>query len=124
MAEKSENSNGEAPRTEFERSIARAAATDNAASARAPDRTSALVDGHGTSMKKDEAIASDDQLQALASELETLKQSVMKIAQTARAAATDQVDVTIADIEKTLTRNVFASVGIAALIGYLWGRSR
>lgn len=66
----------------------------------------------------------EDQLQALKSELETLKKAVSSIATTARGLAAEKVDVTIADVEGALKTNVFASVGIAALVGYLWGRTR
>jgi ElaB/YqjD/DUF883 family membrane-anchored ribosome-binding protein len=66
----------------------------------------------------------DDQLEALKVELENIKQSVAKIAATARGVATEKVDVTVADVEEALRKNVFASVGVAALIGYLWGRTR
>ena len=38
--------------------------------------------------------------------------------------ATEKVDMTVADIEGALKRNVLASVGIAALVGYLWGGTR
>jgi hypothetical protein len=78
VAEKFENANG-APNTEFERSIARSAASDGSAS-------------------------------GIANKTPTL--------------ATEKVDMTVADVEEALKRNVFASVGIAALVGYLWGRAR
>ena len=66
----------------------------------------------------------DDRVKDLAAEMETLRLQLAEIALTAREVANKKVDVTVADIEETLTRNVFASVGIAALAGYLWGRLR
>jgi ElaB/YqjD/DUF883 family membrane-anchored ribosome-binding protein len=123
VVEKFENRDGAAPSTEFERSIARSSAA-NDASSKASSTTAPLLDGHGNALKREGPNAADDQLQTLKSELENLKQSVAAIASMARGAASEKVDVTVADVEETLKRNVFASVGIAAFIGYLWGRTR
>lgn len=122
MAEKLENANGGAS-TEFERSIARSAASDGSSS-ETTTKTPPLVDGNGSALNRDKTNAADDQLKALKAELENLKRSVATIATTARGVATEKVDVTVADVEEALKRNVFASVGIAALVGYLWGRTR
>jgi ElaB/YqjD/DUF883 family membrane-anchored ribosome-binding protein len=124
VAEKFENTNSAAPNTEFERSIARSAATSNDASSKAANKTPPLVDGQGGALKRDTTSAADEQLEALKTELEQLKQSVATIATTARGVASEKVDVTIADLEEALKRNVFASIGIAALVGYVWGRTR
>jgi len=123
VAEKFENTNGGAPNTEFERSIARSAASDGSSSG-TTTKTPPLVDGNGSALKRDKTNAADDQLKALKAELENLKHSVATIATTARGVATEKVDLTVADVEEALKRNVFASVGIAALVGYLWGRTR
>lgn len=123
MAEKFENANGGALSTEFERSIARSAAFDSSSSGTAT-KTPPLVDGNGSALKRDKTNAAGDQLKALKVELENLKHSVATIATTARGVATEKVDVTVADVEEALKRNVFASVGIAAFVGYLWGRTR
>ncbi|UVC10510.1 hypothetical protein IHQ71_07915 [Rhizobium sp. TH2] len=123
MAEKFENANGGTPRTEFERSIARRSASDGSSSG-TTTKTPPLVDGNGSALKRDKTNAADDQLKALKAELENLKHSVATIATTARGVASEKVDVTVADVEEALKRNVFASVGIAALVGYLWGRTR
>lgn len=123
MAEKFENTNGGAPSTEFERSIARSAAPADSSS-KAATKTPPLVDGKGSALKREKTNAADEQLKALKAELENLKQSVATIATTAQGLATEKVDVTIADVEEALKRNVFASVGIAVLIGYVWGRTR
>lgn len=124
MAEKFESTNGAAPSTEFERSIARSAAASGDASSKAAGMTSPLVDRNGSALTQTRPDGAEDQLQALKSELEGLKQSVALIATTARGLAAEKVDVTIADVEGALTRNVFVSVGIAAFVGYLWGRTR
>lgn len=125
MAEKFENTNGAAPSTEFERSIARSTASSNDASSRTANKAQPPVDGHGSALKRDRVNAAEnDQLQSLKAELEKLRQSVAAIAAAARGVATEKMDVTITDVEEALKRNVFASVGIAALIGYVWGRTR
>lgn len=123
MAQKYENANGGAPSTEFERSIALSVASDGSSSG-ATTKTPPLVDGNGSALKREKTTAADDQLKALKAELENLKHSLATIATTARGVATEKVDVTVADVEEALKRNVFASVGIAALVGYLWGRTR
>ena len=123
MAEKFESANGGAPNTEFERSIARSAASGGSSSGTAT-KTPPLVDGNGSALTLDRTNAADDQLKALKAELENLKHSVATIATTARGVATEKVDLTVADVEEALKRNVFASLGIAALVGYLWGRTR
>jgi ElaB/YqjD/DUF883 family membrane-anchored ribosome-binding protein len=123
MLEKFENANGGTPSTEFERSIARRAASDGSSSG-ITTKAPPLVDRNGSALMGDMTKASDDQLKALKAELENLKHSVATIATTARGVAIEKVDVTVADVEESLRRNVFASVGIAALVGYLWGRTR
>lgn len=86
-------------------------------------RFGAGVDAMGPSASRpaDEQAA---QLDALKAELETLKLSVASITATARGLAATSANAMIDDAEEHLKRNVFASVGIAALIGYLWGRAR
>lgn len=123
MAEKFDNANAGAPSTEFERSIAHGAASGGSSSGVAT-KTSPLVDGNSIALKRDNTTAADEQLKALKAELKSLKHSVAMITTTARGVATKKVDMTVADIEEGLKRNVFASVGIAALVGYLWGRTR
>jgi hypothetical protein len=123
VTEKFENTNGGATSTEFERSIARSAASGGSSS-RTATKTPPLVDGNGTALTRNRTNAADDQLKALKTELENLKHSVATIATTARGVATEKVDLTVADVEEALKRNVFASLGIAALVGYLWGRTR
>jgi hypothetical protein len=124
MAEKFEITNGAAPKTEFERSIARSAATSNDPSSKAANKIPPAVDSLGSAPKPDRTSAADEQLQALRTELEHIKQSVATIATTATGLASEKVDVTMADLEEALKRNVFASIGIAALVGYVWGRTR
>ena len=65
-----------------------------------------------------------DQIDTLKSELETLKTSVATVTAQARHLAGTSVSVAVADAEEVLKRNVFASVAIAAAVGYLWGRTR
>jgi len=124
MAVKFENTEGASPSTEFQRSIARSSAASDAKSSNLAGGIPPLVDGHGSVLKQERTNADDHELQALIAELENLKQSVATIAMRARGAATEKLDVTIADTEELLKRNVFASVGIAAFVGYLWGRTR
>lgn len=64
------------------------------------------------------------QVEALRAELETLKASVASITATARGLARTSATAMAVDAEEYLQRNVFASVGIAAFVGYLWGRTR
>lgn len=123
MAERFEDTTGGAPSTEFERSIARGAGMDGSPSKVATE-ASPLVDGNGNALKRDDPNAAGDQLKALRTELENLRQSVATIVTTGRRMATEKVDVTVTDLEETFKRNVFASIGIAAFVGYLWGRTR
>ena len=51
MAEKFENANGGAPSTEFDRSIARSAASDGSSSG-TMTKTPPLVDGNGSALKR------------------------------------------------------------------------
>jgi ElaB/YqjD/DUF883 family membrane-anchored ribosome-binding protein len=64
------------------------------------------------------------QVEALRAELETLKASAASITATERGLASTSANTMAAEAEEYLKRNVFASVGIAAFIGYLWGRTR
>lgn len=64
------------------------------------------------------------QIEALKAELESLRQSVAAMTSQARNVAGMGVHVAVDDVEGMLKRNVFASVGIAALIGYVWGKIR
>lgn len=124
MAEKFENTNGAASGTEFERSIARSSATSSDTSFNAARKAPLLVDGHGGALRRDQTNAADDQLRALKTELENLKHSLANIATKGKGLASEKAEMTIADVEEALKRNVFASVGIATLVGYLWGRTR
>ena len=65
-----------------------------------------------------------DQLEALRAELDILKESVASITATARGLAKTSANAMAIDVENYLQRNIFASVGIAWFVGYLWGRSR
>ena len=64
------------------------------------------------------------QLATLRADIETLKESISVIASTAKNLASASVEDALSDAQDVLKRNVFASVGIAALMGYLWGRTR
>lgn len=64
------------------------------------------------------------QIDALKAELETLKTSVAAVTSQAKTLAGTSVNVAVADAEEILKRSVFASVAIAAVVGYLWGRTR
>jgi len=88
--------------------------------------TPSLVNESGQPLRSD-PIATDEQaaqITALKVELESLSKSVTAIASTAKDLAAGSFDAAVADAEQMLKRNVFAAVGIAALIGYLWGRTR
>lgn len=74
-----------------------------------------------------EPAAIDDQaaqIKALKAEIESLKEAVAAVASTAKTLVGTSANVAMDDVEEILKRNVFASVGIAAFIGYLWGRIR
>jgi ElaB/YqjD/DUF883 family membrane-anchored ribosome-binding protein len=64
------------------------------------------------------------QIEALKTELESLKQSISAVASTAKNLVGTSTNAALEDAEEILKRNVFASVGIAAFIGYLWGKIR
>lgn len=64
------------------------------------------------------------QIEAIKTELERLKQSIATIASRTSNLAANQAEVTISEVEEALRRNVFISVGAALLLGYFWGRSR
>lgn len=89
-----------------------------------------LVDSHGAELKDtttkpaSEPVDHAAQLELVRAEIENLRQSVATIAATAKSLAAEGVEVTVADLEETLKRNVFLSVGIAAFVGYVWGRTR
>jgi hypothetical protein len=87
-----------------------------------------LVDSHGMALNNGPDVkpreATDAQLESLKTEIENLRRSVAAIAANAKSFGADKIELTIADVEETLKRNVFMSVGIAALIGYAWGRIR
>lgn len=65
-----------------------------------------------------------DQLEALRAELDTLKESVASMTATARGLAKTSANAMAIEVENYLQRNIFAAVGIAWFVGYLWGRSR
>jgi ElaB/YqjD/DUF883 family membrane-anchored ribosome-binding protein len=64
------------------------------------------------------------QIAALKAEIESLSKSVNTIATTAKGLAVTSIDAAVDDAEQMLKRNVFAAVGTAAFLGYLWGRTR
>jgi ElaB/YqjD/DUF883 family membrane-anchored ribosome-binding protein len=64
------------------------------------------------------------QLEALRAEIASLKESVSSLASAAKTVASTSFNNMAAEAEVVLKRNVFASVGIAAFIGYVWGRTR
>jgi hypothetical protein len=81
----------------------------------------------GSAVASDPAAAAAQhaaQIEALKVDVEDLTQSLARIAGTAKGLASDQYAATVAELEETLKRNVFVSVGIAAFAGYLWGRTR
>jgi len=88
--------------------------------------TRPLVSATGEPLRNDPSMGDEQsaQLAALKREIETLKESISVIASTAKSLAGTSFDSTVNDTEEILKRNVFASVGIAAVIGYLWGRTR
>jgi ElaB/YqjD/DUF883 family membrane-anchored ribosome-binding protein len=82
-----------------------------------------LVSATGEPLKSNPSTTEQSaQIAALKAEIGSLKESISVIATTTRSLAGTGVDVAVNDAEEILKRNVFASVGIAALIGYLWGR--
>lgn len=82
-----------------------------------PDSTNSSRSGAGTAEQV-------QQVEVLREELTRLKESVAAIASTVSELAAGSVEKTAADIEETLKSNVFVSVSVAALIGYVWGRTR
>jgi ElaB/YqjD/DUF883 family membrane-anchored ribosome-binding protein len=64
------------------------------------------------------------QMEALKTEIAALKETVTSLASTARGLASTSFNAMAADAEEVLKRKVFVSVGVAAFVGYLWGRSR
>ena len=85
-----------------------------------------LVTQTGEPLMTESAAMEDraDQIKALKVELESLKESVAAISSTAKSLVGTGANLAMDDAEEILKRNVFASVGIAAFIGYLWGKVR
>ena len=69
-------------------------------------------------------VAQAEQLAALWAEIEILRQSIAAVAADTKNLATERAEVTVSRVEEALSRNVFLSVGLAALLGYIWGRTR
>ena len=98
--------------------------------------TSAIAGG-GDTAKADEVLAQknaeraadsilpgqQEQLAALKLEMDRLRESLQQIASgTSQIASAEFRELTAAAEEK-LKQNVFISVGVAAFLGYVWGRS-
>ena len=64
------------------------------------------------------------QIEELRSAVADLKHSVSRISGTRTVSASEAFDDAVREVEKTLVQNVFASVGIAAFVGYVWGSFR
>jgi prefoldin subunit 5 len=64
-----------------------------------------------------------EQIAALKSEIERLRDSIQQIASGTTQIASAEFKELSAMAEEKLKQNVFVSVGVAAFIGYLWGRS-
>jgi len=64
-----------------------------------------------------------EQIAELKNELERLRESVQQIASGTRQIASAEFKELATAAEEKLKQNVFLSVGIAAVVGYLWGRS-
>ena len=66
----------------------------------------------------------NQELEALRAEVDRLRGSLQEIASSSRRLASAEFDELKTAAEEKLKQNVFLSVGVAALVGYLWGRSR
>lgn len=64
------------------------------------------------------------QLFALEAELKALKASVQAYAPPEPVSAGAAFEAMAGEVEQLLRRDVFASVTVAAVVGYLWGRLR
>ena len=64
------------------------------------------------------------ELEALRAEIDRLRGSIKEIASSSKRLATVEFDELKAAAEEKLKENVFLSVGVAAVVGYLWGRAR
>lgn len=64
------------------------------------------------------------QIEELRHAVADLKDSVSRMPRVETVSASDAFDDGVREVEETLTRNMFASVGIAAFVGYVWGRLR
>jgi ElaB/YqjD/DUF883 family membrane-anchored ribosome-binding protein len=75
--------------------------------------------------RKADAILPDqsEQIAALRAEIERLTESVRQVAAGTSEIATAEFKELAAAAERKLKQNVFVSVGVAAALGYLWGRS-
>jgi len=76
--------------------------------------------------RQDEGFApsQSEQIAALRSEVERLRDSIQQIASGSSQLASAEFRELTNAAEERLKRNVFLSVGMAALVGYLWGRTR
>ncbi|MBL0375482.1 hypothetical protein JJB09_26090 [Rhizobium sp. KVB221] len=65
-----------------------------------------------------------DQLHALRAEIDQLNESLNLIAVGSARFATSQVRQAATEIEDMFKRNIILSITTAAIVGFLWGRSR
>jgi len=68
--------------------------------------------------------ASEEQLAALRLEIDRLKDTVQQIASSSSQLAAAEIRQMVSTTEERLQQNVFLAVGVAALFGYIFGRSR
>lgn len=71
-----------------------------------------------------EAFAPDasHEVDGLRAEIDRLRASIQEIASSSKRLATAELDELKTAAEETLKQNVFLSVGVAAMVGYLWGK--
>jgi ElaB/YqjD/DUF883 family membrane-anchored ribosome-binding protein len=67
---------------------------------------------------------SDQEIAALRAEIDRLRGSIHEIASGSKRLVSAEVTEFRAIAEDKLKQNVFLSVGVAAFVGYLWGRTR
>jgi ElaB/YqjD/DUF883 family membrane-anchored ribosome-binding protein len=64
------------------------------------------------------------QIEDLQAEVKRLQSSIQGIAASSSKIVSREVDDAVSDIESKLKENVFLSIGVAAFVGFVWGKIR
>ena len=70
------------------------------------------------------ALSQREQIAALKTEIERLRESIQQIASGSSQLAASEFRAATHTLEQRIQENAFLSVGIAAFLGFVWGRFR